>query len=232
MATDNAESALARLVGPHHARADDEARTLLREVCTSSADLEDVSRGLRVRLDPHAAPRRASPHTGRRRALPRAHSHRDRPPGDSLHPRLLGQRAGLTTRSCCHNAGRSGVAVTPVAAPGRAGPPPATDQPVVTSAVALYRRAISAEPKNGAAHPDLGVHLRSSGRGAAGTEEITQAVLPDPALASRVPAGTRNSPTRGRRSPTGSTTGGVRPSWSSGGCPRSGNGHRRGDRRQ
>ncbi len=62
-------------------------------------------------------------------------------------------------------------------------------------AVALYRRAISAEPKNGAAHLNLGFLLRSLGKGAAGTEEITKAVSLDPALASRVPAGTRTSPT-------------------------------------
>ena len=39
MATDNAESALAPLISPHYARADDEARTLLRETFASPADL-------------------------------------------------------------------------------------------------------------------------------------------------------------------------------------------------
>ena len=42
MATCNAESALARLLGPHYARADDEARTLLREAFSIPADLQVV----------------------------------------------------------------------------------------------------------------------------------------------------------------------------------------------
>jgi transposase-like protein len=58
MATYNAESALARLVGPHYARADDEARTLLREAFSSPADLQVVAGELHVRLDPLSAPRR------------------------------------------------------------------------------------------------------------------------------------------------------------------------------
>jgi len=58
MATYNAESALARLLGPHYARADDEARTLLREAFSSPADLQVVGRALHVRLDPLSAPRR------------------------------------------------------------------------------------------------------------------------------------------------------------------------------
>ena len=58
MATYNAESALARLVGPHYARADDEARTLLREAFSSPADLQVVGGELHVRLDPLSAPRR------------------------------------------------------------------------------------------------------------------------------------------------------------------------------
>ena len=58
MATYNAESALARLVGPHYARADDEARTLLREAFSSPADLQVVGPELHVRLDPLSAPRR------------------------------------------------------------------------------------------------------------------------------------------------------------------------------
>ncbi len=58
MATYNAESALARLVGPHYARADDEARTLLREAFSSPADLQIMGSELHVRLDPLSAPRR------------------------------------------------------------------------------------------------------------------------------------------------------------------------------
>lgn len=58
MATYNAESALARLIGPHYARADDEARTLLREAFGSPADLQVLGNELHVRLDPLSAPRR------------------------------------------------------------------------------------------------------------------------------------------------------------------------------
>ncbi len=58
MATYNAESCLARLVGPHHARADDEARSLLREVLVSPADLQVVGTELHVRVHPLSAPRR------------------------------------------------------------------------------------------------------------------------------------------------------------------------------
>ena len=58
MATYNAESALARLLAPHYARADDEARSLLREAFASSADLEVVDNELHVRIEPLSAPRR------------------------------------------------------------------------------------------------------------------------------------------------------------------------------
>ena len=58
MATYNAESALARLVAPHYARADDEARSLLREAFRTSADIEVVGTTMHVRLDPLSAPRR------------------------------------------------------------------------------------------------------------------------------------------------------------------------------
>lgn len=58
MATYNAESSLARLVAPHYARADDEARSLLREVFASPADLQVVGAELHVRIHPLSAPRR------------------------------------------------------------------------------------------------------------------------------------------------------------------------------
>jgi transposase len=58
MATYNAESTLARLLGPHFAPAADEARTLLREAFRTPADLEVVGSELHVRLDPLSAPRR------------------------------------------------------------------------------------------------------------------------------------------------------------------------------
>ena len=58
MATYNAESALARLLAPHYARAEDEARSLLREVFAAPADMEVVGRELHVRINPLSAPRR------------------------------------------------------------------------------------------------------------------------------------------------------------------------------
>jgi len=58
MATYNAESDLARLLGPHYSRADDEARTLLREIFSRPADTEITDGVLHVRIDPLSAPRR------------------------------------------------------------------------------------------------------------------------------------------------------------------------------
>lgn len=59
MATWNAESALARALGPHYARAEDEAHSLLAEAFKASADLEVMGDELHVRLDPLSAPRRS-----------------------------------------------------------------------------------------------------------------------------------------------------------------------------
>lgn len=59
MATYNAESALSRLLAPHYARADDEARSLLREAFRAPADLQVVGSELHVRLSPLSAPRRS-----------------------------------------------------------------------------------------------------------------------------------------------------------------------------
>jgi hypothetical protein len=58
MATYNAESALARLLAPHYPRADDEARTLLREAFRTPADLQIIGNELHVTLNPLSAPRR------------------------------------------------------------------------------------------------------------------------------------------------------------------------------
>ncbi len=58
LATYNAESALARLLAPHYARAEDEARALLREVYSSPADLEVIGDELHVRVNALSAPRR------------------------------------------------------------------------------------------------------------------------------------------------------------------------------
>jgi len=57
MATYKAETALARLLGPHYPRADDEARSLLREAMRSPADLQIVGDELHVRINPLSAPR-------------------------------------------------------------------------------------------------------------------------------------------------------------------------------
>ena len=90
MATYNAESALARLVAPHYARAEDEARSLLHE----------IFQGLRRHGDRRHHPPRAhrpalcSPaNPGARWSLCGAHRYQDLLPGDPAHSRLLGQGA-------------------------------------------------------------------------------------------------------------------------------------------
>jgi transposase-like protein len=59
MAAYNSESTLVRMLGPHYARAEDEARALLREAMTLSGDLRIVGDTLHVTLDPASAPRRS-----------------------------------------------------------------------------------------------------------------------------------------------------------------------------
>jgi hypothetical protein len=59
MSAYNSESALARLLRPHYARGDDEARALLREAFTLPGDLQITGDTLHVRLDPPSAPRRS-----------------------------------------------------------------------------------------------------------------------------------------------------------------------------
>jgi transposase-like protein len=58
MATYNSESRTARLLAPHYARAEDEARSLLREIYHAPADLEVIDHQLHVRINPLSAPRR------------------------------------------------------------------------------------------------------------------------------------------------------------------------------
>jgi transposase-like protein len=60
MSAYNSESALARLLRPHYARGDDEARALLREAFTLTGDLQITGDTLHVRLDPPSAPRRSN----------------------------------------------------------------------------------------------------------------------------------------------------------------------------
>jgi len=59
MSAYNSESALARLIRPHYARGDDEARALLREAFTLPGDLQIAGNTLHVHLDPASAPRRS-----------------------------------------------------------------------------------------------------------------------------------------------------------------------------
>ncbi|MGH9078106.1 MAG: putative transposase [Acidimicrobiales bacterium] len=59
MATWNAEATLARALGPHYARAEDEAHSLLAEAFSTSADLQIVGDCLHVSLEPLSAPRRS-----------------------------------------------------------------------------------------------------------------------------------------------------------------------------
>ncbi|MGH9294404.1 MAG: putative transposase [Acidimicrobiales bacterium] len=55
----NAETALARMLGPHYPRAEDEARALLQETYAASADMEVQGQHLVVRIEPLSAPRRS-----------------------------------------------------------------------------------------------------------------------------------------------------------------------------
>jgi transposase len=59
MAVYNATSSLARLLAPHYARADDEARMVLNEAFRAPADLQIVGDELHVRINPLSAPRRS-----------------------------------------------------------------------------------------------------------------------------------------------------------------------------
>jgi hypothetical protein len=54
----NAESALARLVAPHYARANDEARSLIREALSCAGDIHLDHGHIHVTLNPLSAPRR------------------------------------------------------------------------------------------------------------------------------------------------------------------------------
>ena len=58
MAAYNAETALARALAGHYARAGDEAYALIREALTTSGDIIPGPGALHVRLDPLTAPRR------------------------------------------------------------------------------------------------------------------------------------------------------------------------------
>ena len=55
----NTESALARLIAPHYARANDEARSLIREALTCAGDLHLADGKIHITLNPLSAPRRS-----------------------------------------------------------------------------------------------------------------------------------------------------------------------------
>jgi len=59
MAAYNAETTLARMLHGHYARAEDEARALIREAMTLPGDLDIRGDTLHIRLDPATAPRRS-----------------------------------------------------------------------------------------------------------------------------------------------------------------------------
>ena len=105
MATYNAESGLARLIAPHYARAEDEARSLLREIYASAGDLEVVGDELHVRITPLSAPRRTRALAGLVRGT---HRHRDPLPGDRPHARLLGEGGVRPCQRFSVHVGRSG----------------------------------------------------------------------------------------------------------------------------
>jgi tetratricopeptide (TPR) repeat protein len=66
--------------------------------------------------------------------------------------------------------------------------------PSPAEAEELYRQVISLQPRDAAAHLNLGFLLRSENRIAEGNAELTTAVSLDPTLASRIPAGTLATP--------------------------------------
>ncbi|MGH3235574.1 MAG: putative transposase [Streptosporangiaceae bacterium] len=59
MATWNAEATLARALGPHYARAEDEAHSLLAETFSASADIQIVGEELHISIEALSAPRRS-----------------------------------------------------------------------------------------------------------------------------------------------------------------------------
>ena len=105
MAAYNAETALARALDGHYARAGDEAYALIREALTSSGDIIPGPGQLLIRLDPLTAPAHQGPRRPLRPAQPSPgllSRHRSR-------PALRGQ---ITLRPCIKDLPMSGVLVT------------------------------------------------------------------------------------------------------------------------
>jgi hypothetical protein len=88
MAAYNTETALARALHGHYARASDEAYALIREALTASGDVHLAPGELLIRLDPLTAPRRTQ---APGRALRPAHRRRRPPPRHRPRPALRGQ---------------------------------------------------------------------------------------------------------------------------------------------
>ena len=88
MAAYNAETALARALDGHYARAGDEAYALIREALTGSGDIIPGHGELLIRLDPLTAP---APDPGPRSALRPAHPGPRPLPRHRAHPALRSQ---------------------------------------------------------------------------------------------------------------------------------------------
>ena len=88
MAAYNAETALARALDGHYARAGDEAYALIREALTASGDICPGNGQLLIRLDPLTAP---TPDPGTRRPLRPAQPDPGLLPGHRSRPALRGQ---------------------------------------------------------------------------------------------------------------------------------------------
>ncbi len=68
-----------------------------------------------------------------------------------------------------------------------------------TEAEEFYRRVITIDPKNGAAHLNLGFLLEETGREAEGEAQLQRAVELDPSFASRIPKPTPSPNTTGAK---------------------------------
>ena len=69
MATYNTESALARLLAGHYARAGDETRSLLHEAFTTPADIQLIDGRIHITLNPMSSPHRTRAIAGLCQAL-------------------------------------------------------------------------------------------------------------------------------------------------------------------
>ena len=108
MATYNAESALARMLAPHYARADDEARSLVREAFPNPGR----SRSRRRPTPRTPLPAISTPtDPGHRRSLRGTQRNQDHLPRHRPHPRLLHQGGPMTPQRRSLYVRRSGFSV-------------------------------------------------------------------------------------------------------------------------